>query len=89
MVGVIADTVFGVYFSLGFALLIWSLAIQSKTPDNLALPHPLAFIGPSSWFYAFSGRHRRANDPVLTALVIAWRVVILLLPIGIWASFSH
>ncbi|QUD87241.1 hypothetical protein [Phenylobacterium montanum] len=84
---VIADVALGAYFLSGFALLIWSLAIRRKTLNKSALPHPLAFIGPSSWAYAFSGRHRGADDRVLSILVIFWRWAILLLPLGIVAFF--
>ena len=88
MARVIFCSVFGAYFIVGWALLFWSLAIRQKTVDKSALPHPLAFVGPASWAYAFSGRHMGAQDRALSVLVFLWRGAILLLPIGFVAFFA-
>lgn len=86
--GFIAGTILGAYFVGGFSLWAYVEALRSRGVPKGTLPHPLAFFGPSSWAYAFSGRHRALNDRALTSLVLLWRTSIALLPIGIWAFFA-
>lgn len=62
----ISRAVLGAYFLGGLALWFYVESIRHKTEPPQTLPRPLAFIGPSAWGYAFSGRHRGANDRVLT-----------------------
>ena len=86
--GFIAGTIFGAYFIGGFSLWGYVEALRARGAPRGALPHPLAFFGPSAWGYAFSGRHRALNDRTLTGLVLLWRAAIVLLPFGIWAFFA-
>jgi len=81
----IAVPILGAYFGSGFGLWLHVLSIRARIADKTALPHPLAFFGPSILSYAFSGRHRRAKDPTLSLLVLVFRWATLLLPLGIWA----
>ena len=84
----IAIVILGAYFAGWFVLRGYVRELRAKGTPEEVLPHPLAFVGPSAWAYAFSGRHRGLNDPTLTFLVLSWRVAIALLPIGIWALFA-
>ena len=82
---VIAAAILAPHMISVFALWRRVEQIRSSTSDGGALPHPLAFWGPSIWAYVFSARHRRAKDSELTVLVMIQRATTLLLPIGIWA----
>lgn len=84
----LASAIIGGYFTIGFALFAYAAMGAPKSENVEAWPHPLAFMGPSIWAYAFSGRHLGANNPVLSGLVRSWRVTMILLPIGIWALFA-
>jgi hypothetical protein len=45
-------------------------------------------MGPACLFYAFSDRHLDAHNKTLSLLVFAWRIAIILLPLGIITLFA-
>lgn len=83
----------GVAFFVAYGtsyLMLWARASrlrQSARPD--ALPDTFSlFLGTAALFYLWSGRHREADDPKLTRLVLATRITQLLLPVGVILSQS-
>ena len=78
----LAVSILGGYMVGGGGLWLYVSFWCRKRHANELLPSPWAFFGAAIWAYAFSSRHRLVGDWRFSALVIYWRITILLLPIG-------
>ena len=71
-------------------LMLWARVsqIRSLQTEPAALPSNFSlYLGTATLGYVWSGRHRRANDPVLSRTVFAVRTTQVLLPIGVILVF--